>query len=66
MTRQATKTPFTTFGETKSPAPAAQFRNSTVSLEERIRNRAYLLAEAAGFPEGCADEFWFKAEKEVR
>ena len=34
--------------------------------EERIRFRAYLLAEAAGFPAGRADEFWHQAEKEIR
>jgi hypothetical protein len=35
-------------------------------LEEKIRVRAYLLAEAAGFPTGRADEFWLRAEKEIR
>jgi len=34
--------------------------------EDRIRLRAYLLAEAAGFPAGRADEFWYQAAKEIR
>jgi hypothetical protein len=34
--------------------------------EERNRARAYLLAEAAGFPEGRAEDFWYQAERELR
>jgi hypothetical protein len=34
--------------------------------EDRIRIRAYLLAEKAGFPPGRADEFWHQAEREIR
>jgi hypothetical protein len=49
-------------------APAASFPNSDPkhSVEEKIRLRAYLLAEAAGFPSGRAEEFWHQAEIEVR
>jgi hypothetical protein len=48
--------------------PCAGFPNSDPkqSLEEKIRCRAYLLAEAAGFPPGRADDFWRQAEKEIR
>jgi hypothetical protein len=45
-----------------SPTKNPSFQNSG---EDRIRVRAYFLAEAAGFPEGRAEEFWFKAEKEI-
>jgi len=61
----------------KPISPAARFVPSAASIsskknpsdqvprEERIRFRAYFLAEAAGFPEGREDEFWFQAEKEI-
>jgi hypothetical protein len=49
-------------------APFGSFphSDSKQSLEEKIRLRAYLLAEAAGFPPGRADEFWQQAEREIR
>jgi hypothetical protein len=55
--------------------PAAQVQRSTRAIqggdgknpqEDKIRLRAYLLAEKAGFPAGRADEFWHQAEKDVR
>jgi hypothetical protein len=48
--------------------PSAGFPNSDPrqAVEENVRVRAYLLAEAAGFPAGRADEFWQEAEKEIR
>ena len=49
-----------------TPAAPAQSPNNRDPQEERIRYRAYLLAEAAGFPDGRADEFWHQAETEVR
>jgi hypothetical protein len=52
-------------GKTSSVAPA-QLSDDREPLEDRIRCRAYLLAENAGFPEGRADEFWYRAEQEVR
>jgi hypothetical protein len=52
-------------GTTSSVAPG-QLSGDRDSLEDRIRCRAYLLAENAGFPEGRADEFWYRAEQEVR
>ena len=52
-------------GKTTSVA-SAKLSDGRESLEDRIRRRAYLLAENAGFPEGRADEFWYRAEQEVR
>ena len=52
-------------GKTSSVAPG-QLSDNGESLEGRIRCRAYVLAENAGFPEGRADEFWYRAEQEVR
>lgn len=41
-----------------------------VTLEERIRERAYLLWQQDGALEGCADEYWRQAremvEEEIR
>jgi hypothetical protein len=37
-----------------------------IDLEERIRQRAYELWEDNGRPEGGADEFWQRAERELR
>ena len=34
-------------------------------IEERIRERAYLLWEEAGRPHGRSDEFWFAAWQEL-
>ena len=45
---------------------AIQAGDSKNPQEDRIRLRAYLLAEAAGFPAGRADEFWHQAEKDIR
>ena len=44
----------------RSPVPAQ------ATLEERVRLRAYLLAEGAGFPEGRTEEFWHRVEEETR
>jgi hypothetical protein len=33
--------------------------------EQRIRERAYVLWEEAGCPEGQADEFWSLAQQEI-
>ena len=35
------------------------------SLEQKCRERAYALWEAAGAPEGRETEFWFKARDEL-
>ncbi len=31
-----------------------------------IRERAYFLWEQAGRPEGCEDEFWLEAERQLK
>ncbi|WP_322102586.1 DUF2934 domain-containing protein [Paraburkholderia sp. J41] len=36
-----------------------------VEREERIRRRAYQLWEDDGAPEGKADEYWGRAEKQI-
>jgi DUF2934 family protein len=33
--------------------------------DQEIRDRAYRLWQAAGEPEGRADDFWYQAEKEL-
>lgn len=35
-------------------------------LEQRIRHRAREIWEAEGYPEGRSEEFWLRAEQEVR
>lgn len=35
------------------------------NIEDSIRERAYLLWEAAGRPDGDGVEFWLKAEEEL-
>ncbi len=35
-------------------------------VEERIRERAYILWEEAGCPDGSGEEFWFAAEAALR
>lgn len=35
------------------------------NIEETVRERAYLLWEAAGRPEGDGVEFWLRAEEEL-
>jgi hypothetical protein len=42
-----------------NPAPA------TGVDEQHIRERAYILWEEAGCPEGQADEFWSLAQQEI-
>jgi hypothetical protein len=37
----------------------------TEVTEEVIRERAYLLWEQAGRPEGPADDFWHKAQTQI-
>lgn len=49
-----------------SPSSPVQSSPNKEQLEEKIRVRAYLLAEKAGFPSGRSDEFWLQAEKEIR
>lgn len=35
------------------------------NIEDSVRERAYLLWEAAGRPDGDGVEFWLKAEEEL-
>ncbi len=44
-------------------APAAR---TTGDVEERIRQRAYELYEQEGRQEGRDQEYWFRAEAEIR
>jgi hypothetical protein len=37
-----------------------------ISVEEDVKRRAHELWELAGRPEGGADEFWLKAETQVK
>jgi hypothetical protein len=37
-----------------------------VSVEEDIKRRAHELWELAGRPEGGAEDFWYKAEEQVK
>jgi hypothetical protein len=48
-------------------AAAAHNGGSTMNeqREERVRRRAYQLWEDDGAPEGKADEYWSRAEKQV-
>ena len=69
--QQANKSTFPTTGAARlagktTSVASAKLSDGRESLEDMIRCRAYLLAENAGFPEGRADEFWYRAEQEVR
>ena len=71
ISQQVNQSSFATAGSARlagktSSVGSAQLFDGRVALENRIRCRAYLLAESAGFPEGRADEFWYRAEQEVR
>ena len=39
--------------------------NEPANMEEAISIEAYHLWEAAGCPEGCAEEFWFAAARKL-
>jgi hypothetical protein len=49
-----------------TPAPFGPGADDKKPQEDKVRFRAYLLAEAAGFPAGRAEEFWLQAEKDIR
>ena len=71
MATQATKqTPVQThargrFGTFATSISSMRDSSQTASREERLRIRAYYLAEAAGFPAGRANDFWYQAEREI-
>ena len=66
ISQQVNKSSFPTAGSARLAGKTSSVADGRESLEDRIRCRAYLLAENAGFPEGRADEFWYRAEQEVR
>ncbi|MGC2777141.1 MAG: DUF2934 domain-containing protein [Bradyrhizobium sp.] len=41
-------------------------QTSEIGLQERIRQRAHALWEQSGRPDGHEDEFWHRAEREIR
>jgi hypothetical protein len=63
-TQQPRQTSFPTARELKVAVNDPEHLQHSSSLKQRIRERAYFLAEAAGLPQGRADEFWLRAEKE--
>jgi hypothetical protein len=40
--------------------------SNTNNIEDEVRRRAYELWEQYGRPEGGEEEFWFKAEREIK
>ncbi len=57
----------TTEGGAKRPiVMAAPASKTTGDVEERIRQRAYELYEQEGRQEGRDQEYWFRAEAEIR
>ncbi|CCG07663.1 Putative uncharacterized protein [Pararhodospirillum photometricum DSM 122] len=51
---------------TKRPVSPRERPPMTEELQERIKTRAYYLAEAEGFPSGRDHDFWALAEAQVR
>jgi len=49
-----------------APAPAKERPKETLSLEERIRQRAYELYIQRGNESGSELDDWFQAEEEIR
>jgi Protein of unknown function (DUF2934) len=49
-----------------APAPAKETPTETLSLEERIRRRAYELYLQRGNQPGSELDDWFQAEEEIR
>ncbi len=57
----------TTEGAARRPiVMAAPASKTTGDVEERIRQRAYELYEQEGRQEGRDQEYWFRAEAEIR
>ena len=44
--------------------PLGVLAETKAGLDQFVRDRAYFLWEEAGRPEGCADDFWRKAQDE--
>jgi len=49
-----------------TPAGAPRRAKRPQSREEKIRHRAYELWEQDGRPSGRADDYWHRAEREIR
>jgi hypothetical protein len=49
-----------------APAPAKERSKETLSIEERIRQRAYELYVQRGNESGSELDDWFQAEEEIR
>jgi hypothetical protein len=49
-----------------APAPAKERSKETLSLEERIRQRAYELYVQGGNESGSELDDWLQAEEEIR
>ena len=63
--RKKNPTPIESAGKRPVPVSPAAFK-ADGDLEDRIRQRAYELYEQEGRQEGRDQEYWFRAEAEVR
>jgi hypothetical protein len=61
-----TEEPVSTAEATPATARNAVIQGNSMPDSDEIRRRAYELYEQAGRPEGLQDEFWYKAEREIR
>jgi hypothetical protein len=64
--RASTKQKPTTLASAKSTPPTVTFLPDQVSLQDRIRARAYELYESRGRENGTEEQDWLKAEQEIR
>ncbi len=63
--RKKTPTPFESASKRPQPVAAVTFK-ADGDIEDKIRQRAYELYEQEGRQEGRDQEYWFRAEAEVR
>jgi Protein of unknown function (DUF2934) len=63
--RKKNPTSIDTAAKRPQPVAAAAFK-ADGDIEDRIRQRAYELYEQEGRQEGRDQEYWFRAEAEVR
>ena len=61
-----TEEPVSTAEPTSMSARNALIQGNSAFDSDEIRRRAYELYEQAGRPEGKQDEFWYRAEQEIR
>jgi hypothetical protein len=45
--------------------PHGVLAETKAGLDQVVRERAYLLWEQAGLPDGCADDFWHQAQRQL-